>query len=101
MCRKYIHLYTGKGGDTEIAVYCPTTLYRLGVNLHPTIVASYPLRDLCEYNVLDELLIADGALTAKRYKALVIFQGEMIDQPILDKLDKFHRAGGKIIVPGS
>lgn len=35
--QKYIHLYTGKPGETEIAVYCPTTLYRLGVNLYPTI----------------------------------------------------------------
>jgi hypothetical protein len=98
--QKYIHLFTGKGGDTEIAVYCPTTLYRLGVNLHPTIVASYPLRDLCEYDVLDELLIADGALTPRRYKAVIIFQGQIIDQPILDKMEKFRRAGGKIIVTG-
>ncbi|MEO7298863.1 MAG: family 14 glycosylhydrolase [Verrucomicrobiota bacterium] len=98
--QKYIHLYTGKPGETEIALYCPTTLYRLGVNLHPTIVASYPLRDLCDYDVLDELLIADGALTTKRYKALVLFQAEIIDQAILKKIDAFRRAGGKIIIAG-
>ncbi len=99
--QKYIHLYTGKPGETQIAVYCPTTLYRLGVNLHPTIVASYPLRDLCDYDVLDELLIADGALTPKRYKALVLFQSEIIDQPILDKINAFRRAGGKVITTGN
>lgn len=98
--QKYIHLYTGKPGETEIALYCPTTLYRLGVSLHPTIVASYPLRDLCDYDVLDELLIADGALTTKRYKVLVLFQAEIIDQPILKKIDAFRRAGGKIIIAG-
>ncbi len=98
--QKYIHLYTGKSGDTEIAVLCPTTLYRLGVNLHPTIEASYPLRDICEYDVLDELLIADGALTTRRYKTLILFQCEIIDQPILDKIESFRRAGGKVIVIG-
>lgn len=98
--RKFVHLYTGKPGETEIAVYCPTTLYRLGVNLHPTIVASYPLRDICDYDVLDELPISDGALTTKRYKALVLFQADIIDQPILKKIAAFRRAGGKVIMAG-
>lgn len=98
--QKYIHLYTGQPGETEIAVYCPTTLYRLGVNLHPTIVASYPLRDLCEYDVLDELLIADGALTTKRYKSFVLFQADIVDQPILERMEAFRGAGGKVITTG-
>ncbi len=99
--QKYIHLFTGKPGETEIAVYFPTTLYRLGVNLQPTIEAGYPLRDLCDYDVLDELLISDGALTPKRYKALVMFQADIIDQPILNKIDAFRRAGGKVIIVGN
>lgn len=98
--QNYIRLFTGKSGETEIAVYCPTTLYRLGVNLQPTIEASYPLRDLCDYDVLDELLIADGALTTNRYKAFILFQAEIIDQSILEKIDAFRRAGGKVIAVG-
>jgi hypothetical protein len=98
--QSYIHLFTGKPGQTEVAVLCPTTLYRLGEDLRPTINAGYPLRDLCEYDVLDELLIADGALTTKRYRALVLFQSDLIDQPILDKIDAFRRAGGKVIAVG-
>jgi hypothetical protein len=98
--QKYIHLLTGKSGDTEIAVFCPTTFYRLGGDLQPTIQAGYPLRDLCEFDVLDELLIADQALTTKRYKALVVFQADIVDQPILDKIDSFLRAGGKVIAVG-
>jgi hypothetical protein len=98
--QKYIQLFTGKPGDTEIAVYCPTTLYRLGGDLQPTIAAAYPLRDLCEFDVLDELLIADGALTTKRYRALVLFQAGIVEQPILDKIDAFRRAGGKVIAVG-
>jgi hypothetical protein len=99
--QKYVHLFTGKSGDTEIAVYSPTTLYRLGENLQPTIKASAALRDLCEFDVLDELLIADGALTTKRYKALILFQAETVDQPILNKMASFLRHGGKIIAVGN
>jgi hypothetical protein len=99
--QRYIHLLTGKPGETEVAVYCPTTLYRLGASLKPTIDAGYPLRDLCEFDVLDEILITDGALTQKRYKALVVFQADIVDEPILKKFDSYLRAGGKIIQVGS
>lgn len=98
--QQYIHLFTGKPGDTEIAVYGPTTLYRLGASLRPTVSACAPLRDLCEFDVLDELLIADGALTTRRYKALILFQAEIVDQPILEKINRFLRAGGKVIAVG-
>jgi hypothetical protein len=99
--QRYIHLLTGKPGETQVAVYCPTTLYRLGASLKPTIDAGYPLRDLCEFDVLDEILITDGALTPKRYKALVVFQADIVDEPILKKFDSYLRAGGKIIQVGS
>jgi len=98
--QKYIHLLTGKPGETEIAVYCPTTFYRLGGNLQPTIQAASSLRDLCEFDVLDEILIADGALTKKQYKALLLFQADIVDQPILNHFDKFLRSGGTIIQIG-
>jgi hypothetical protein len=98
--QKYVHLFTGKSGETEVAIYCPTTLYRLGESLQPTIKAASALRDLCEFDVLDELLIADGALTTNRYKAFVLFQGEIVDQPILDQISAFLRSGGKAIMAG-
>jgi hypothetical protein len=98
--RKYIHLYTGKSGDTEIAVMCPTTLYRLGGNLKPTIGGATRLRDACDFDVLDELLIADGALTQNRYKTLILFQPDIIDQPILDKIGAWLDSGGTLLVHG-
>ncbi|HSU56366.1 MAG TPA: family 14 glycosylhydrolase [Candidatus Dormibacteraeota bacterium] len=98
--QKYIHLLTGVPGEIKIAVYCPTSLYRLGGDLQPTIKACYPLRDLCEFDVLDEQLISDGALTTNRYKALVVFQADIVDQSILRKFDRFLRRGGKIIQVG-
>ncbi|MGZ4961959.1 MAG: family 14 glycosylhydrolase [Limisphaerales bacterium] len=99
--QKYVHLFTGKPGETQVAVYCPTTLYRFGESLDPTVQSGYPLRDLCEFDVLDEVLIDDGALDANRYKALLIFQTDIVDQNILDALDKFLRKGGKICIVGS
>jgi hypothetical protein len=98
--QKYVSLYTGVAGETAIAVYCPTTLYRLNGDLRPTIRAAVPLRGLCEFDVLDELLIGDGALTAERYKTLLVFQGDVVDQPVLDRWDAFVRGGGRIIVVG-
>ncbi len=98
---KYIHLITGKPGETDVAVYCPTTLYRLGANLGYTIQASNEMRDLCEYDVLDEALILDGALAPQRYKALVIYQAEVVDSPVLEKFHDFMLAGGRLIVVGS
>lgn len=98
--QKYVHLLTGKPGDTEVAVYCPTTLYRFGESLDATVQSGYPLRDLCEFDVLDEILINDGALNAHHYKALIIFQGEVVEEKILDAFQKFARDGGRIICIG-
>jgi hypothetical protein len=98
--QKYVRLLTGKSGETSIAVYCPTTLYRLGGSLQPTIQAAVPLRDLCEFDVLDEILIGDNALTTNRYQTLLIFQADTVDQPMLDKMDGFMRTGGKVIQIG-
>jgi hypothetical protein len=98
--RRYVHLYTGTPGETDVAVYCPTTLYRLGGDVGHTIRAGLPLRDVCEYDVLDELLITDGALTPARYKALVAFQADVVDRPVLEAIDAFAREGGRVIRVG-
>jgi hypothetical protein len=98
--QQYISLYTGKSGDTSVALYCPTTFHRLGGDASPTVMAGDRLRDLCEYDVLDELLILDGALVPQRYKALVVVQADVVDQPVLDKIEAFTRAGGRVITLG-
>ena len=92
------HLLTGEPAQTAVAVYCPTTLYRLGGDLQPTIQAATRLRACTAYDVLDELLIGDGALT-DRYKALVLFQGDFIDQPILDRIQHWVESGGTLLCP--
>lgn len=95
--KSYIHLFNGEFARTELAFLCPTTNYRLGADLGPTLRASYPLRELTDFDVLDELLIQDGALD-KRYKTLLITQGDFIDQPILDKIERWTREGGTLVI---
>ena len=97
--KEYIHLFTGEFAETELSVLCPTTFYRLGADLGPTIRASYPLRELTDFDVLDELIVLDGALD-KRYRTLLIAQGDYIDQPVLDKIEAWVRAGGALVVCG-
>jgi len=98
--QKYIDLYTGKPGDTQVAVYCPTTLYRLGGDLEPTIRSSNKLRQAADFDVLDELLINDGALD-ERYKLLVVFQGDVVDQPILDAITAWAQKGRVVLLSES
>ncbi len=73
-------------------------MYRLGADLRPTIDSSRSLRDLCDFDVLDEALILDGALDAKSYKVLLVFQADIVDQPVLDKFTDYQASGGQIIL---
>ncbi len=97
--RKYIHLYTGKPGETEVAVLCPTTLYRLGGDVQPTVAGGGKLRDLAEFDVLDELLVHDGALTEK-YKALILMQPDFTEDAVLERIQAWMKTGGTLICVG-
>ena len=78
---------------------CPTTLYRLGGDLGPTIRGGAKLRDLAEYDVLDELLITDGALTGK-YRALVVLQADHVEDVVLDRIAAWTKGGGTLVLVG-
>ena len=98
--QRYVHLYTGRPGETDVALFCPSTFHRLGGDASPTVMAGNAMRDLCEFDVLDELLVLDGALTPARYKALVVVQADVVEQPVLDKLNAYAAAGGRVIALG-
>ena len=99
--QKYVHLYTGQPGETDVALFCPSTFHRLGGDAGPTVMAGNALRDLCEFDVLDELLILDGALTTTtRYKALIVVQADTVEQAVLTKLEAYAEAGGRVITLG-
>jgi len=46
-------------------------------------------------------LIDDGALNANRYKTLLIFQANIVDQSIIEWFERFAKNGGKIIRIGN
>ncbi len=77
-----------------------TTLYRIGGNLQPSIIGGAKLRDLAEYDVLDELLIVDGALT-KTYRAMIVIEPDFIEDAVLDRIETWQKAGGTLILVGS
>ena len=98
--QKYIHLYTGRPSDTSVVIFCPTTLHNLGGDVGPTIRAAMNLRDIADYDVLDELPIKDGALT-DRYRLMVMYQGDFVEQTVLDHIEGWVKQGGALIVIGS
>ena len=91
-CKKYLHLYTGKRGITDVAFLAPTTLYYLNGNVMRIVERGELLRDLFDYDVLDELLISDGALSG--YRILFADNCRVIEKDIISKiLDWVHKGG--------
>ncbi|HNT33900.1 MAG TPA: hypothetical protein PKH07_02760, partial [bacterium] len=93
--QKYIHLYQGKYPKTTTAVYAPITDFRFGRSLAPTIHASQKLRDVTDFDVLDELLIRDGFLS--RYTHLVLFQAEWMESDVMERIQNWQKQGGVTI----
>lgn len=94
--------------NVQYAIFYPTTYHRL-VNWNnwktPGMTGGYPpglyeyaeeLRDILDYDVVDELLVKDGALD--RYKVLIWPIGNVIEKPALLKMISWVKNGGKLIV---
>ena len=55
------------------------------------------LRAELDYDYVSEQMILDGALD--RYKALVFLWGHVTEKPVLERIDRWLRAGGTVIYP--
>jgi hypothetical protein len=91
-CKKYLHLYTGERGITDVALLAPTTLYYLNGNVMRIVERGELLRDLFDYDVLDELLISDGALS--NYRILFADNCRVIERDIILKILSWTQKGG-------
>jgi len=91
-CKKYLHLYTGERGITDVALLAPTTLYYLNGNVMPIVERGELLRDLFDYDVLDELLISDGALP--NYRILFADDCRVVEKDIILKIIAWTQKGG-------
>lgn len=96
--RKYRSFLTRENPVVDIALFWPTT----NIHLHPEATMPFrfyegaaAIRDVMDYDILDENLVRDGAL--KGYRALVLFEGQYVDALALKKIEEWVRSGGVVI----
>ena len=94
-CRKVLPYYTGARGRTDIALLAPTTMYYLNADVKISIETGAKLRDVVDYDVLDEQLVLDGALN--RYRALVAVDCAVVEAEILRKISAWVGKGGILV----
>ena len=97
---KYKRHLTGKSPICDVAIWLPT--YHLW--LHPQ--ESYPismhdtanfLRELCDYEVVDDRMIRDGGLEKLTIRVLALVEAVCLDGEALKALDRWVNAGGVLI----
>jgi len=100
---RYAPLF-GTCGDPvrEVAVFVPTTTAYLKVpaglsGLAATADGANLLRDVTDFSVLDERMIADGAL--ERAKVLIVFELQWIERSTVEKIADWLNRGGLLIAP--
>lgn len=94
---KWIHLYRGMPSITDVAVYCPTTWYRMNGDLWPAIRIADGLRDITDFEVADELLISDDYLTKANVRMLIWIDGPVVEHSVLRKVLTWVSNGGILI----
>ncbi len=82
----------------DVAMFFPTTSHLLRPD------AGYPatlargcamVRDVLDFDTLDERMISDGALD--RYRILVLWEGAVIEAPVLERIRGWVEKGGTLI----
>ena len=100
--RQYAAFLTREKPVVDVALLFPTTHYRLHwTDAYPPRLRAVgaDLRDVMDYDILDEPLIADGAL--KGYRVLVWIEGEMAEAATLERLAKWVEGGGVLVRLGA
>ncbi len=96
--RKYKAYLTQEHPVVDVAVFWPTT----DLLLHPEatmpamlVDGASAIRDVIDYDILDDNLINDGAL--KGYRVLVLFEGNLVDDTTMQRLTEWVKAGGVVV----
>ncbi|MHB9032411.1 MAG: hypothetical protein ACYC6L_05130 [Anaerolineae bacterium] len=99
--RRYGQLLTYEKPVVDVAVFFPQTQHRLAAGAGGP---SYPqrfeegataIRDVMDWDVLDEQLIGDGALAG--YRVLVLFEGSVMESAALEQIQAWVEQGGLIV----
>jgi hypothetical protein len=101
--KQYSSYLTGDKSSVETAVFLPTTESYLQehpiaareLGLAPTLEGARIMRDISDYDVVDERLVQDGALDKYRY--LVVFQGNTVEKETMEKIAQWVKGGGVVI----
>lgn len=90
------HLAVGRR-VVDVAMFFPSTAVRLaGVGEAPTMRRGCAqARDLFAFDIVDERMVRDGALD--RYRLLVFWEGQVVEQDVLDKIVEWVQAGGVVV----
>ena len=98
---QYRELFTGKAAITPVALWHPTLEHWL----HPdqpwsgaTLALSDPLRDCLVYEVVDDRLLLDGALTKLGIRTLVLAGADFLDGAAWLAVQEWVKAGGVLVV---
>jgi len=100
--REYSAFLTREKPVVDVALLFPTTNYRLNwLNAHSPKLAKMgaEVRDVMDYDIVDEMLIADGALD--RYRVLGWLEGDWVEASTLRKLADWIEAGGVVFRVGA
>jgi hypothetical protein len=96
--RAYASYFTQEKPLVDVALFFPTTDHRLrpGRNFPPRLQAvGAQLRDVMDFDIVDEELIADDAL--KLYRVLVWVEGNYIEERTLKTLAVWIKKGGVLV----
>jgi len=105
---KWIHLYRGVPSITDVAVYCPTTWYRMNGSLATCIQGADALRDITDFEVADECMIKDDYLAKRKIRVLLWLlplpagsrlggEGPVVERSVLEKVVDWVEDGGILV----
>lgn len=96
--RKYRGHLTGKKAIVDVAILFPTTEHRLRYEDWParTMAGANALREMVDYDLVDERMISDGAL--KNYSMLIAYDGNIMQAATLKALKKWLEGGGILLI---
>jgi hypothetical protein len=100
--RKYAPLLTGEDPVCPLAVFFPTTTHRLRPEEHfphRLLVCCNPLRDLTDYDIVDEQMIRDGAVDG--YGILLCPEVNVIETETVPFIESWVKGGGILLTAPS
>ena len=93
----------GKTPLVDTAVFYPASAHFLAKtrqHMPPRFwEGSSRLRAVCDYDVVDERLVADGALAG--YRCLIVFEADVMEAQTADEIRRWVDAGGHLVLAGS